>query len=366
MPAELRVLAWPAGSADDLNPYVRLMFSAFVPSRAHILRFTPLMRRVPQADIFHIQWPEALFDGRGGRHRALAYLKAWRILRTARRIRERGGAVALTVHNLNPHARLHGWQARLWPRFHTALLTRTDLLIGLTPAGLDQFVDANPAAAGARRCVIPHPHYRTAYAATQQADARRALGLPVEGIVIGILGSLRPGKGTPAAIAAFRGTTGARSLLIAGGCEDDHWRAIEQAAAGDPRIILRRGRLSDAEMAMATSAIDIMLLNQEATLNSGSALLALSLDRRLIAPGVGGIPELRAFAGEAHVATFEPPLSPTSLNAAILALEAQQPSRCTALDALDPQMLSERMLHAMRETLENRGSNSTGAQPAQF
>ena len=62
----LTVLAWPSGEVSELNPYVRLMYTAFEMPAAQVLAFTPFMRKVPAADIFHIHWPEGIFEGRGG------------------------------------------------------------------------------------------------------------------------------------------------------------------------------------------------------------------------------------------------------------------------------------------------------------
>jgi len=354
---ELAVLAWPEGAEHELNPYVRMMYRAFVPPAARILAFKPLMRRVPAADVFHLQWPESIVLGAGGGIPPLVMLKARRVLRTADRVRRHGGIVALTAHNVESPITMVGWQRRLCDAFLPRLLARTDLLIGLSQSGLALFRDAYPRAAAIEGRIVPHPHYRDSYRqAPDAAGARRDFGLAETRRVIGMLGSLRPSKRVPEAIAAFRDIArpGER-LLVAGACEDaDLWRDIAGAATGDPRVHVVRGRLSDADLARAFAAIDVCLINQASTLNSGTALLSLSFDTPVAAPAVGALPELAAMVGSGWMSLMPVPLSPGDLRAALDALDQPRGGRCEALDRLAPDILSAELLGVFRDVLARR------------
>ncbi|RYF36113.1 MAG: hypothetical protein EOO38_28140, partial [Cytophagaceae bacterium] len=223
----IRVLAWPIGSAHDLNPYVTLMYSWFVPPAATLIAYRPLMRHVPEADVFHVQWPEGIFEGKGGKIQLVAMAKAWRVISTADKIRRGGGRVVLTAHNLTPHAALPRWQKRLYDRYFLSLLKRVDLIVALTNEALTLFRATYPVIAKTAAEVVPHPHYRQCYTATLSgADARTRWGLPRDGTVMGMIGSIRPSKSVPEAIKRFKGVSReGESLLVAGECSSEaEWK----------------------------------------------------------------------------------------------------------------------------------------------
>jgi hypothetical protein len=119
-------------------------------------------------------------------------------------------------------------------------------------------------------------------------------------------------------------------------------------------VRLVRGRLSDEDMAKAFAAIDICLINQASTLNSGTALLALSMDTPVIAPEVGTLPELAQAVGPAWMALMEPPLGGAGLRRALDRLAGPRPARCAPLDRLSPEVLSLQLLEAFREAISSR------------
>ncbi|MEG8053697.1 hypothetical protein QP185_11235 [Sphingomonas aerolata] len=161
----LRILAWPAGDPSDLNPYVRRMYGAFRAPAASVTAFRPLMRRIPAADIFHIHWPEGIFEGSGSNNPAIVAAKAARVLNAARGIRRSGGKLVVTAHNVTPHRDLTGWRHRVWHAYHARLLGQIDHLIGLSAASLERYRAAHPAIAAVAGTIIPHPHYREDYPA---------------------------------------------------------------------------------------------------------------------------------------------------------------------------------------------------------
>jgi beta-1,4-mannosyltransferase len=349
----LRVLAWPSGTPQELNPYVRLMYSAFVPPAANITPYKPLQLLVQAADVFHVHWPEGIFNGRLGAIPPLAALKAERVLRTARRIRRHGGLVVLTAHNAVPHMKLAGWRRTLWQNYHPRLLREAGLLVGLTEGGLAAYRAANPASTGIAGCVVPHPHFKTTYPPPpSRRVARLQLGLPADRYIIGIIGSMRRSKQIGEAIRAFRQTAaGNEILLVLGSCDDELWNELLQEAGDDKRVRLQRGALNDLELATAFGTIDVCLLNQGTTLNSSTALLALSFGVPVIAPDVGSLPDLKAFCGESWLSLFVPPLIPATFRQLLDNLPKGHQSPCDAIDQLAPEHLSARLLEHFRHSL---------------
>jgi beta-1,4-mannosyltransferase len=347
----VNILAWPLGRASDLNPYVSLMYGAMRAPRAFVMAFEPKRVSTAPADVFHIQWPETIFEGRGGKILPVAAWKARCVLATASKIKQLGGKVVLTIHNATPHANLSAGQKLLWTWYFGALLDQTDHLIGLSATSIQTFVAANPRAHGIATTEIQHPHYRTVYQSVPQACARAATGLPAQGRLIGILGTIRPSKRVPEAITIFRQLRSDDSLLIWGQADDLVWAQVVAAATGSDRVILRRGTMSDDELSTAISAVDAVLINQAATLNSGTALLALSLGRRVIAPAVGSLVWLRQLAGSAWVRLFDLPLTAIALRLAIQDLPASE-GIGPDLSTLDPAHVSGQLL-ALFEALKS-------------
>lgn len=348
----LEVLAWPACGERDGNPYTALMYSALVPPHARVIDFKPLARAIATPDVFHIHWPEGIFAGRLGGHLPFAALKAWRVIRTARRTRRRGGVVALTIHNFEPHARLSPGQRSLWWTYRRKLLAEVNLLIGLSETGVERYRELNPGAGGIDACIIPHPHFRDSYPVPpSRASARERLGIAPEKRVVGSLGALRPSKKIPGAIAAFRAAADEDDLFLIMGDGDEKVAAeLHAAAGGDDRVRIVIGTLSEAALATAFAAIDVCLINQENTLNSGTALLALSMERQVIAPAVGALPELQEQVGPNWMALFPPPLDPARLRALLDGLPPVA-GPVASLDQLDPGVMSREMLDAFASRL---------------
>ncbi len=348
----LRVLAWPAGDPSDLNPYVRRMYGAFRAPSASVTAFRPLMRRIPAADIFHIHWPEGIFEGSGSNNPAIVAAKAARVLNAARAIRRSGGKLVVTAHNVAPHRDLTGWRHRVWHAYHARLLGQIDHLIGLSAASLERYRAAHPAIAAVAGTIIAHPHYREDYPAIPRVEARAAWAIP-DGIwVLGMIGSLRPSKNLVEAAEAFLAIRRPdEMLLIAGDAGDDDIAARLTAVAdrSDGTIRIVTGALDDMRFASAIAACDACMMNQTSTLNSGTALVTLSLDRPLLAPAVGTLPSLAAEIAGGWVTLFDPPLAPSALRASIDTLRTSPPGGRPDLEPLDPMRLSEAMLAQFRK-----------------
>jgi glycosyltransferase involved in cell wall biosynthesis len=106
--------------------------------------------------------------------------------------------------------------------------------------------------------------------------------------------------------------------LIAGRLLDDNVRAdVERAAGGDPRVRLHLGYVDDDAVQHFMRAADIVLLPYAESSNSFVALLALSFDRPILAPAIGGFPEVAVAVGPSWVRLYEGPLSAESLRDAL-------------------------------------------------
>ena len=353
--AKISVLAWPVGHRGDENPYVRLMYMSFKLPYVTLIAFKPLMRCIPKADVFHIHWPEGVFEGRIRAILLGVRLKSWRVLKAAEKTRRNGGIVVLTIHNIVPHRKINDRQSRFFEKFHERLLNRTDLMIGLSESSLVQFVKKHPAASSIRGQVIHHPHYRTAYPPAPDRNTARTLMRLPGGFILGVIGAMRSSKRIPSVILAFRAIAREDEiLLIAGSCDDEAlWHEIMESCGSSSQILVRRRALSEAEIVAAIGATDACLINQSSMLNSGSALLVLSMNRPLIAPDVGSLAELQGYFGNRWVNLFRAPLSEAAFRESLNQIrERSSYDDIVPMDELDPVNLSNLLLKTFTSHLK--------------
>jgi glycosyltransferase involved in cell wall biosynthesis len=146
----------------------------------------------------------------------------------------------------------------------------------------------------ARLHVVPHGSYAGAYPDLESREAARArLQLPAAARVLLFLGAVRGYKGTQELATAFAavGDADAR-LVIAGKPREPAVEAtLREAAAADPRILLRLGYVPDEEVGGVLRAADAVVLPFRDILTSGSAILAMTYGLPVVAPALGCLPE---------------------------------------------------------------------------
>jgi beta-1,4-mannosyltransferase len=308
MNKSLHILAWPAFK--NRGPYNVLLYRSLQTLGATVEEFSAWRVVSKRYDIVHLHWPEYCVNGRGVLASlfwscALFAVMCW--------VRVRGSKVIWTVHNLQSHLQQHPVIERYFWEIFTALLSG---YIALTETGAERARHRYPALCSKRGFIIPHGNIRDAYLGTEisREDARLRL------------------------VEAFSALDDHSAVLyVAGKCymtpqERAH---LEHMAAGESRIRLRLEYIPDADAASYIRASDLVVLPFREILNSGSAVLALSLDRPVLVPARGAMPELKQFAGAEWVRLYSGKLTSGTLqqhlNAAIE--EAANRGRCRALES---------------------------------
>jgi hypothetical protein len=110
---------------------------------------------------------------------------------------------------------------------------------------------------------------------------------------------------------------------------------IEHIAAGDNRVHLRLEYIPDADAASYIRASDLIVLPFREILNSGSAILALALDRPILVPAKGAMTELQQFAGAEWVRLYSGELTSGTLQQHLDAAigGSAMRGRCRALES---------------------------------
>lgn len=155
--------------------------------------------------------------------------------------------------------------------------------------------------------VLPHPSYADAYPnCVSQTAARAELGIPLQSFVVGFIGGVRPNKGLEDLIAAFEQVKSPDAVLLIAGRPwppQSYVDQVRRLAQADPRIVLRADDISDDDLQLYLNAADVLAFPFKQVLTSGSAILAMSFGRPVIAPRLGCLPEL---VGEDAGFLYEP------------------------------------------------------------
>ncbi|MEX1296143.1 MAG: glycosyltransferase [Candidatus Limnocylindrales bacterium] len=283
------------------NPYQRLLAEAvteagFPASAVHDWpRRAPLLGtwlRQGRPGVMHLHWIQEFLGGSKGTPtgRNVRWFD-WQ-LRTLRRA---GVRIVWTVHNLKGHAASGGHANDA--AAHRIMIERADAIILHCEYAREALIEMyQPSAeARARMHVLLHGSYVRQYDVDlDQAAARRALGLTDAGTIFAFVGSIRGYKNVGELLDAFmrlRDLSPDDRLFIAGRPYPPKFgRKLEKLASQDKRIVLELDRLPEAQLTRVLRASDVVVLPFRDILTSGSAILALSHGRPVIAPAMGCLP----------------------------------------------------------------------------
>ncbi|MBA2246053.1 MAG: glycosyltransferase family 4 protein [Gemmatimonadetes bacterium] len=353
--SNLRVLAWPANAPG--NAYIRLLYEHMRAFGVEVTDFSPARALFTSAEIWHLHWPESpLRHARFPR----AFLRMTVLLGLIVLARLRGTTVIWTAHNLDVHESSHPRLERWFWKGYSRVISG---FISLTEGALETVRSTLPALRRRPGVVVPHGHYRGAYAdSTTREEARATLGIAPEASVTAFVGQIRPYKNVPHLIRAFRSLPHLeRHLLIAGKPSTEALaKEVKAAAAEDTRVSCFLGFIPDDAVQLYLHAADLVVLPYRDILNSGSVLLALSFDCPVLVPRKGAMEELRAWCGAEWIRTYSGELTTAELEEAIAWVQTGTPYRgqCTALDELNWHDLACRTVDAYRDIRQTRGSPS--------
>jgi glycosyltransferase involved in cell wall biosynthesis len=248
-----------------------------------------LLRNLIGADYAHFHWPS--FHYAASTMPAVLY-KAIKFAALLLLMRAFGVRIIWTAHNLYPHERNSPpWIDYAVRRMVVGLSDRV-FVHGRTAGGiLERELGVDPD----RVVSIAHGHFLDHYPmqATRE-EARLRLGLPLDKGVFAFIGHCRRYKNVTELVAAFQRDFHDSWLVIAGRCPDDAYRSeIEQLVRSKPdRILFEPRFIDDAELQFFIRAADAVVLPFRDVLTSGSAILALSFGRPVVAPRIGNLVEV--------------------------------------------------------------------------
>jgi len=313
-PKPCRVLAWPYTADKAQNPYASLLYMGLEETgEVAVSEFSLKRLFTGRWEVIHIHWP----DGFWPRHAlAVSALFALVFMTGLALARLKGARLVWTTHNLAAHERRNDWVRRIYMRAFTRLC---DGMISLSRENRDAILQSYPYLAHKQVLVVPHGLYDAHYpqCALSREACRDRLELPEDTDVLLALGNMRPYKGYPDLIAAFRAlpekVRAKWTLLIVGKAGEGHGAELRQLADGEPAIVIRDAFVPDDEIGVYMTAATLVILPYRQMQNSGAANLAVTFGRPVVAPDINSFQDmaqefpqmLHLFSGKFDVTKLE-------------------------------------------------------------
>lgn len=297
----VRVLASFPEPRPTTNPYI-VMLRASLDARDDVELSTFTWRRALTGsyDVFHAHWPEILVAGASP---LKALVRQGLFAAMLARFAARGTAIVRTVHNLE---------------LPQGISRRERMLLRLFDARTTHRIRINTSTdvAGGAVSTVLHGHYGDWFPAEHVE--------PVPGRVA-FVGLIRRYKAVDALVRAFVATRDepggeALSLVVAGKpSSDDLAHELGELSAGDARVRLVLAYLPDDDLARTVREASLVVLPAPEMHNSGTVLMALSLDRPVLVPDNAVNRALADEVGPGWVHTFTGTLGPDDILTALAA-----------------------------------------------
>ncbi len=240
-------------------------------------------------DVLHLHWLNVFFlhghwiaESLQVAGRTLGFIGTLRLLQMA------GTRLVWTAHNLHNHEGRMPWADRAC---HRGVARLADAVIAHSPQAKRRVIEAFDLERPDKVHAVPHGHYLEAYPRNVSRDeARDSLDIDADERVLLFLGRIRPYKNIPTLVQAYRrASTGESSRLVVAGnpSGDEVEHGIREAVGNREDIDLHLRFIEDDRLQYFFKAADAVVLPYRDILTSGSAVLAMSFGRAVVAPHLG-------------------------------------------------------------------------------
>lgn len=245
-----------------------------------------LLGNLREVDYVHLHWPSFFYKDQSCIRTILKFIRFLFLLGLCK---WQGKRLLWTAHNLYPH---DANSIPLLDRLARKLVTRQSFRVFAHGRHAAAIVKAEFPVTAQKLAVIPHGHWIDRYGREMtRAAARQGLGISDSVYVYLFLGQCKPYKNLVHLVATFQnlGIAGETQLLIVGKFSEESYRnAVDRQVRRAPKGIRVENRfVPDDELQMYHLASDIVVLPYTDVLTSGSAMLAMSFGRPVIAPRIG-------------------------------------------------------------------------------
>lgn len=248
---------------------------------------TWLLRKVPGIDYFHFHWPSFAYAYRTNLPKTFSELT--RFLLFLALIKLHGKRILWTAHNLYPHDKGRRICVRI-DLFVRHVITRLASRIFVHgPTAAHTLSQEFPRTRN-KITVIDHGHWIHYYKnSMSRASARATLQLSNDRFVFLFVGLCKRYKNLPALIEAFKQLSSDVMLQIAGRFPDATYlkEIVDLVKGHEDRIRIIPNYIPDDELQVYLNSSDVVVLPYTEIVTSGTAMLAISFGKPVVAPSKG-------------------------------------------------------------------------------
>ncbi|MBN2572463.1 MAG: hypothetical protein JXA68_10075 [Ignavibacteriales bacterium] len=209
-----------------------------------------------------------------------------------------GGKIVWTIHNQYPHNKkyikinrfLQCSMAKLSQRLHVHCNTAIDIISDYLKINKDKFF------------VYTHPDFEVKL--MDKISARRSLNIDFDipcfsdnDILFLMYGNIAKYKGIKEIIKIFNEQRLNKKLIIAGSVKKGNRKYLDEINSmieDTNKIFIINKFFNDDETSVLFNAVDFVIFNFDEILSSGSVILALNYERKIIIPKIGCLSELKS------------------------------------------------------------------------
>jgi beta-1,4-mannosyltransferase len=272
----MRLWMWP--KYNDTNMYNRMLSESLEECGVEVLEFkTRYFPRVRKGEILHMHWIHGMYQSD---FKIFFIMRSMIMLFLMSMMKIRGVKLIWTLHNIYPHKMKFIFLERIIRNMVIKLCNRVIVASNsVKDEVLKEYRLDEP-----KIRIIPHGHYKGIYQQNNY-NVRMRMGIPSDQYVFLFLGSIKPYKGIQLLIKAFNELKDPMCcLLIVGKPTTEMKEMLEKAKLKNNQIKLDLRFIPDEEIYDTLDSANVLVLPYEEITTSGSAILALSYYKPIIAP----------------------------------------------------------------------------------
>jgi beta-1,4-mannosyltransferase len=272
----MRVWMWPKYNAT--NMYNGLLSNSLEESGVEVLEFrTRYFPFIGRGEILHMHWIHSMYQSDS---KIFFITRSMIMLFLMRMMKLRGVKLVWTIHNIYPHTMKYIHLERI---IRNKVIKLCNKIFVASPSIKEEVLKEFQMDAS-KICIIPHGDYKGIYQPNHH-HVRMRMGIPSDQYVYLFLGSIKPYKGIQQLIKAFNELKDPMCcLLVVGKPTTEMKEMLEQAQLKNNQIKLDLRFIPDEEIYDILDSANILVLPYEEITTSGSAILALSYYKPIIAP----------------------------------------------------------------------------------
>lgn len=276
------VYMWPKVS--EFNKYCELLTKSIENKGLQVEHYDRRSMFAPaKGDIVHMHWPSYSYQASVF---PLTIIKSLLYAGLLLYFKVRGVRLFWTVHNIWPHATGKSkWD--YWMRKYVLLLCNKGFVMS---EAVKEEVSETFGISADKLVVTPHGHYIDAYD-SNGVNIRERFGIPSDQFLFLFVGRINSYKGVEKLVEAFTALKLDSVGLLIAGKVDAGYSLDFIASRGDSRIKVYPQFVADDELTDFLRAGDMMVLPYNQITTSGSAILALSHYKPVVAPKLGSLSE---------------------------------------------------------------------------